>query len=154
MTDGSNALLFKIISVLWVIWGLVHALAGVLTITQVAPDSIAGISDAVDPAVFHETYHAATDALINQHGFNLLWIGIFTTIGGVLIWRKNLTWMFFTAVVGGVTDVGYFVFMDLGGFVNFMPGTVMTLVSGSAVVLSVIVYLNAPQPSGEAGTQT
>ncbi|MEO0503265.1 MAG: hypothetical protein AAFZ14_08060, partial [Pseudomonadota bacterium] len=75
MTPATSTLLLRIVTVLWVIWGLVHMLAGVLTIAQVAPASIAGVADAVDPAVFHETYHAAADALINQHGFNLLWIG-------------------------------------------------------------------------------
>ncbi len=142
----TQSILLKIITVLWVVWGLVHALAGVLTIAQAAPDSIAGIADAVDPAVFHASYQAATDALINQHGFNLLWIGIFTVVGGIFIWRGNVTWLFFTAIVGGVTDIGYFVFMDLGGFVHFFPGTVMTLVSGSAIVLSAIVYFRrSPQ---------
>lgn len=140
MTTSQITLLLRIISILWVVWGAVHALAGTLTIIQAAPASISGIADAVDLAMFHATYHAATDALVNQHGFNLLWIGLFTVAGGVLIWRRSVTWLFFTAVVGGLTDVGYFVFMDLGGFVHFMPGTVMTLVSGTAVVLSAVVY--------------
>lgn len=145
--------LLKVITVLWVIWGLVHMLAGVLTIAQIAPGSIAGVADAVDPTVFHPTYHAATDALINQHGFNLLWIGAFTIVGGVYIWRRSAMWLLFTAVVGGLTDVGYFVFMDLGGFVNFMPGTVMTLVSGSAIVLSAIVYFRGQDAESIAAPQ-
>jgi hypothetical protein len=66
---------------------------------------------------------------------------MFTLIGAVFIWRASVTAMFFTAIVGGLADVGYFVFMDLGGFVNFVPGTVMTLVSGSAVILSLVAYL-------------
>lgn len=48
--------------------------------------------------------------------------------------------MFFTAIVGGLTDVGYFIFMDLGGFVHLVPGTVMTLISGTAIILSLLVY--------------
>ena len=146
-------ILLKIAAILWVIWGLVHALAGVLTISQVAPASIAGVADAVDPSVFHETYHAATDALINQHGFNLLWIGVFTIVGGVYIWRDSAIWMGFTAIVGGVTDVGYFLFMDLGGFVNFVPGTVMTLVSGSAIVLSGVAYFGGMQSSSAPSSE-
>ena len=141
-------LLLKVITGLWVIWGLVHALAGVLTIAQAAPMSIAGVADAVDPAVFHPAYHAATNALINQHGFNLLWIGLFTCVGGVFIWRGSAIWLLFTAIVGGLTDVGYFVFMDLGGFVNFLPGTVMTLVSGAAIVLSAVAWYSGPRVRG------
>lgn len=140
MTPSKRNVLPVIIAILWIIWGAVHAFAGVLTITQVAPGSIAGIADAVDPSVFHASYAAATDALINQHGFNLLWIGVFTCFGGLFIWRGSLIWMGFTAIVGGATDVGYFVFMDLGGHVHFAPGTVMTLVSGAAVILSIVQF--------------
>ncbi|MEO0669859.1 MAG: hypothetical protein AAFZ99_18245 [Pseudomonadota bacterium] len=147
MTPATTTLLLRIVTVLWVIWGLVHMLAGVLTIAQVAPASVSGIADAVDPAVFHEPFHAAADALINQHGFNLLWIGAFTVVGGVFIWRGSATWLLFTAVVGGLTDVGYFVFMDLGGYVGFFPGTVMTIVSASAIVLSAAAHFGgAPAP--------
>lgn len=149
----TQALALKIVAVLWVIWGLVHMFAGIMTIAQPAPNSIGGVADAVDPSVFHPAYHAATDALINQHGFNLLWIGGFTIVGGIFVWRFSTTWMLFTAIVGGLTDVGYFVFMDLGGFVHFMPGTVMTLVSGTAVLLSAVAYYSSKHV-GDATPQT
>ena len=80
-------------------------------------------------------------AVINQHGFNLLWIGLATTIGAVFIWRGNMTAIWVAAMVGGLADVGYFLFMDLGGFVHFVPGTVMTLISASAILLSFWVWL-------------
>jgi hypothetical protein len=35
-----------------------------------------------------------------------------------------------------MADVGYFLFLDLGGFVHFVPGTVMTIFSGSAIGLT------------------
>lgn len=136
----NHGILLKIAAVLWVIWGLVHMIAGVLTISQDAEGSVAGIADAVDPALIAGDFHPAVGALLNQHGFNLLWIGAFTVVGGVYIWRQSITAIFMTAVVGWVTDVGYFVFMDLGGFVNFVPGTVMTIISSAAVVLSLWAY--------------
>ncbi|MEM7446828.1 MAG: hypothetical protein AAF355_01145 [Myxococcota bacterium] len=135
-------------AVLWVVWGLVHMLAGILTISQPAPNSIGGIADAVDPAVFHTTYHAATDAVINQHGFNLFWIGLTTLVAAVFIWRQNKTAIWVAALVGGLADVGYFFFMDLGGHVNFVPGTIMTLVSGSAVVLTGWVWFKTRSGDG------
>lgn len=141
MTKSTLSLLLKITAGLWVIWGLVHMLAGVLTIAQDTAGAVAGIADAVDPVVLAGTYHEAVGAVINQHGFNLLWIGAFTVIGAVYIWRGSVTSLFFTAIVGGLTDIGYFIFMDLGGFVNFAPGTVMTLVSGTAIILSLVIYI-------------
>ncbi|WP_299865247.1 hypothetical protein [uncultured Hoeflea sp.] len=139
MTD-KNKLLLKTAAALWVIWGLVHMFAGVMTISQDSAGAVAGIADAVDPALLVGDYHAAVGAVLNQHGFNLLWIGTFTVVGGVMIWRQSVTFIFMTAIVGWVTDVGYFIFMDLGGFVNFVPGTVMTIISSAAVVLSLWAY--------------
>lgn len=134
--NSRTTLLLKISAVLWIIWGLVHMFAGIMTISQGAAGAVAGIADAVEPSLLAGEYHPAVGAVLNQHGFNLLWIGAFTVVGGVMIWRHSVVFVFMTAVVGWITDVGYFVFMDLGGFVHFVPGTVMTIISSAAVILS------------------
>lgn len=133
---------FRVAAVLWVIWGLVHALAGVLTITQDTTRAAQGIADAVDPALLEMVYPDAVGAIMNQHGFNLLWIGVVTTVCAWFIWRRSPPAIFIGALVGGLADVGYFLFMDLGGYVNFVPGTVMTLVSSSAIILSFWAYFS------------
>ena len=149
--SNTHALVLKVAAVLWVIWGLVHMFAGIMTISQDAAGAVAGIADAVDPALIANDFHPAVGAVLNQHGFNLLWIGAFTVVGGVYIWRQSVTAIVMTAIVGWVTDVGYFVFMDLGGFVHFVPGTVMTIVSSAAVVLSFWVWLsNRPMVSARS----
>lgn len=130
----------KVAAVLWVIWGLVHVLAGVMTVSLPTPEAVAGIADAVDPASVQLAYPAAAGAVIKQHGFNLGWIGLTTIVGAVFIWRGSATAIFVAALVGGLADVGYFIFIDLGGYNNFVPGTVMTLVSGAAVGLSFFAY--------------
>lgn len=131
---------FKTSAVLWIIWGLVHVIAGVLTMKGVLTGdisaSVAGVADAVDPASVTMDYPKAAGALIGQHGFNLAWVGLVTFIAGFFIWKGNKNAIFFAAITGGLTDLGYFLFMDLGGFVNFVPGTVMTIVSASAIILS------------------
>jgi hypothetical protein len=131
----------KIAAVLWVIWGLVHMLAGVMTIAQAPSEGFAAIADAVDPALLVADYHPAVGGVLNQHGFNLLWIGLVTIIGAVFIWRGTMTAIWVTAMVGGLADVGYFLFVDVPGYVNFFPGTIMTLISASAIVLSFWVWL-------------
>jgi len=141
MSHSTTSLLLKTAAVLWVIWGLVHMVAGVIIMSQDTAGAVAAVADAVDPALLVGTYHEAVGAIINQHGFNLLWIGTFTLVGAFFIWRASVTAMFFTAIVGGLADIGYFVFVDLGGFVHFVPGTLMTLVSGSAIILSLAAYL-------------
>lgn len=135
---------FKVASILWIIWGIVHVLAGVLTVSKILQNdisgSISGIADAVDPAAVVMDYHAAAGAIIGQHGFNLLWIGLVTFIAAFYIWKGNKHAIFLAAICGGLADVGYFLFLDLGGFVNFLPGTLMTIISATAIILSFTAY--------------
>lgn len=134
------SILFKIAAILWVIWGLVHILAGVFTVNSILSNDIAGsiggIADAVDASTLQMDYPEAAGAIIGQHGFNLLWIGIVTLISAFYVWKGNKNAIFLAAITGGLADIGYFLFMDLGGFVNFVPGTVMTIFSAAAIILS------------------
>lgn len=135
-----NSILFKIAGILWIIWGAVHILAGVMTMRGILTDdissSVAGIADAVDPATVQMDYPDAAGAIIGQHGFNLFWIGIVTLICAFYVWKGNRNAIYLAAITGGLADLGYFLFMDLGGYVHFMPGTLMTIVSASAIILS------------------
>ena len=137
--------LFLIASaLLWFIWGAVHILAGVITdgfiIKGDITGAVAGIADAVDLATLKTDYPDAAGAIIGQHGFNLFWIGLTTLLSAFWIWRGNTNAIFLAALTGGLADLGYFLFMDLGGYTKFMPGTVMTLVSSAAILLSFYWY--------------
>lgn len=138
------SLLLKISSVLWIIWGLVHIMAGVFTVNFILSGDIsgavAGIADATDPALIQMNYADASGAVIGQHGFNLFWIGLVTLVSAFYIWKQNKHAIFLAAIVGGLADLGYFLFMDLGGYVKFIPGTLMTLVSSTAIILSFYAY--------------
>ena len=137
-------ILLKISMVLWIIWGLAHILAGVMTMKGVLTDdisaSIIGIADAVEPSTLQMDYPKAAGAVIGQHGFNLFWIGIVTFLSTFYIWKGNKNAIFLAALTGGLADLGYFLFMDLGGYVKFMPGTLMTIVSSLAVITSFYYY--------------
>jgi len=144
----NSSILFKIAGVLWIIWGAVHILAGVMTMRGILTDdissSVAGIADAVDPATVQMDYPDAAGAIIGQHGFNLFWIGIVTLICAFYVWKGNRNAIHLAAITGGLADLGYFLFMDLGGYVHFMPGTLMTIVSGSAIILSFYALKSKP----------
>ncbi len=143
------SVLLKTSSVLWIIWGLVHVFAGVMTMKGILTDdissSVAGIADAVDPASLQIEYPKAAGAVIGQHGFNLFWIGIVTFICAFFIWKGNRNAIFLAAITGGLADLGYFLFMDLGGYVNFVPGTVMTIVSSLAIITSFYAHFKGPK---------
>lgn len=142
MTNTQKTAL-KIATVLWVIWGLVHAFAGVIVLSSEASSGFAAIADAVDPAALAAEYHPAAGGILNQHGWNLLWFGVATIVGGVLIWRGNMTAIWVTGMVGGLADLGYLLFVDFPGYVNFFPGTVMTFISSAAILLSFWVWFTA-----------
>lgn len=134
------SMLFKLSAVLWIVWGLVHILAGVMinkfVLSGDITGAIAGIADAVDLSMLQRDYPEASGAILSQHGFNLFWIGIVTLMSAFYIWKGNRNAIYLAALTGGLADVGYFLFLDLGGFVNFMPGTLMTIFSALAVILS------------------
>lgn len=136
--------LLKIAAILWIVWGLVHVLAGVMTMKFVlsgdTSSAVSGIADDVDSASLQMDYPDAAGAIIGQHGFNLFWIGLVTFICAFFIWKGNKNAIFLAALTGGLADLGYFLFLDLGGYVKFVPGTVMTLVSSAAIILSFYAY--------------
>ena len=142
MITGTQATLLKVAAVLWVVWGLVHTLAGIIVLSREAGAGFAAIADAMPPESFELDYPAAVGGILNQHAWNLGWFGIATIIGAVFIWKQNLTAIWVTGMVGGLADLGYLLFVDFPGYVNFFPGTVMTFVSGAAIILSFYVWLN------------
>ncbi len=134
------SLLLKLSAILWVIWGIVHTIAGVIVLSSDAMSAVQAIADGVDKSLLIFDYPDAAGAIVNQHGWNLGWFGVATVIGGIYIWRNSATAIFVTAMIGGLADLGYFMFLDLGGHVNFLPGTLMTIFSSLAIVLSFIAY--------------
>lgn len=140
MTKNPTSSIFKVSAVLWLIWGLVHILAGVMTMKGVLTNDITaaiqGIADAVAPETLIMNYPDAAGAVVGQHGFNLFWIGVVTFVSSVFIWKGSKQAVFLAAICGGLADLGYFLFLDLGGYVNFVPGTIMTLISSAAILLS------------------
>ncbi|MEL6919692.1 MAG: hypothetical protein AAFO77_01520 [Pseudomonadota bacterium] len=131
----------KAATVLWIIWGAVHAFAGIMVLLTDAQGAAQLIADAVDPAELVNDYHPAVTGILHQHGWNLLWVGVATTIGAFFIWGANMTSIWVTGMLGGLFDIGYFVFLDVGGFSGFVPGTIMTFVSATAIILSFWVWL-------------
>ncbi|MGI9550451.1 MAG: hypothetical protein ACR2MT_04575 [Aurantibacter sp.] len=134
------SILLKTSAILWIIWGLVHILAGVLImkgpLTGDISSSIVAMADAVEPSTLQIDYPEALGAIIDQHGFNLFWIGIVTFICSFNVWKGKKNAIFLAAITGGLADLGYFLFMDLGSYVKFIPGTLMTIFSATAIILS------------------
>ena len=148
--NHAHNLTLKAAAILWVIWGLVHALAAGMIIPADPQAAVTAILDGVDPARLAADYPAELSGILSQHGWNLGWFGIATIVGGICIWQGSTTAIWVTALIGGLADVGYFMFVDLPGYNNFLPGTLMTIVSGTAIVLSFWVWWSRRQATSEA----
>ncbi len=143
LSPKATANVLKVSAILWGIWGLVHVGVGMLIMWQTSvgqiADAIHGITPAVDMATLQMAYPASVGAIMQQHGWNLAWFGVVTLIGGGYIWKQNVMAIFATALVGGLADFGYFIFIDLAGLA-LPPGPQMTYICGAAIVLSVYAF--------------
>lgn len=133
--------MLKAAAILWVVWGLVHLFAGIMVLISDASGGFQAIADAVAPETLESDYAPAVGGILNQHGWNLAWFGLATIIGAYFVWKGNHTAIWVTGMVGGLADLGYLLFVDLPGYVHFFPGTIMTFISGTAIVLSFYVWL-------------
>jgi len=131
----NSLLMLRASSGLWLFWGIVHVLFGVLIVRGDVSFAITAIANGIESVA--SSYPDALGAIINQHGWNLIWFGAVTIVAPIYIWRGNFGAAWMAATVGGLADLGYFLFLDLGGYVKFFPGTLMTIVALSAIVLTV-----------------
>lgn len=135
--------LLRISSVLWIIWGAFHVFVGVFLLYLLSngqtAEALNGIAGNVSLESLQMEYPTAVVATIKQHAFNLGWFGLVTLIAGVFIWRKNSNAIWLAALVGGLGDFGYFLFIDLADLA-IPPGPQMTWISALAIILSLIAY--------------
>ena len=130
--------LLKTSSILWIVWGFVHVFFGVMIIINDTGFGIQAIGNDVE--LIPMNYPDVLGAIMNQHGWNLVWFGAVTTVGAVFIWRGSNIAIWINAMIGGLADLGYFMFLDLGGYVKFFPGTLMTIIALVAILLSIVAY--------------
>lgn len=145
MSSNIVSILLKISAVLWVVWGVVHLLAGIISISQLNSGNTAEMVHAITPVVDLETiqieYPQSVSAILWQHAWNLAWAGLVTLIGALFIWQQNVTAIFVTAMIGGLFDMGYFLAIDLPGLAAF-PGPQMTYICATAIILSFVAYFS------------
>ena len=140
------SIILKISSILWAIWGVFHFFLGVALIYLLSIGSKALSMEAIasDPLMVGTLteYAPIITATLKQHFWNIACAGVVTTVGSYYIWKKSANAIFISALVGGLADFGYFVFVDLQGLAPPI-GTAMTFISGGAIILSFYAYFKS-----------
>ncbi|MEM7681341.1 MAG: hypothetical protein AAF288_05230 [Planctomycetota bacterium] len=138
--------LLRVSAVLWALWGLVHIMAGVVTLHLLlggkTAEAVQGITAKVPLEELAGDYHSGVTAVLSQHAMNLAWFGLVTLVAAPFIWKGRKAAIYIAALVGGMADLAYFIFIDLGGFAA-PPGPQMTYICASAIGTSAIaLYLS------------
>jgi len=135
--------------ILMVEWGLIHIMAGCITIPTGLKNDLAsyfgglyGGLSGVDPAAAEDLKSAKfwkyTNRALFQHGINLLWIGVWSCVfAGVNYWPEinRMAWALYCPIY--LFDWGYFLAIDtkeLGG----LMGEVQTYINGAAGILTAV----------------
>ncbi len=125
--------LFRMASVLWAMWGLLHLVAGLAMMLTFASE-VDGVPESVTLAAMGDMpFHVRRT--LAEHNFNNMWFGIVVTAGSVLVWRGSRLGVVLCAVVGGLAHLGFTIFLVLPGYSNAV-GVAMTVIVASAVLLS------------------
>ena len=136
--------LFRTSAVLWGVWGAVHIFFGVVLLRLLqagrVSEALHGIAGQAELSTLDLEYPHAVAATLMQHSYNLLWFGIVTLVASAWVWRRNVQTAILCALIGGLADFGYFMFIDLGGLA-VPPGPQMTWIAAAAIILSVIAIL-------------
>ena len=142
----TNLALLRIASVLWGIWGAFHLFIGVVLLMVVSeghPDGqLASIPDVVNITMMGSEGRFVVVPSLNQHAFNLAWFGIVVGIGCVYVWKRRAEGIFVCILVGGLADLGYFLYVDLPGYAD-PPGPQMTYIMAAAIALSLYAYFKS-----------
>ena len=137
---ATQSLCLKLASVLWIIWGLARVFAGVEVMTFDTAGGLETFGDTISAellAMMEE--HAAVGGMLSWDGWNL---GLSGLAGGAATQVKHCRAEFSEATGGSTAEsmcfqggIGYFFFVGLGEYANFIP-TVMIFILGAAIVLS------------------
>ncbi|MEO0478001.1 MAG: hypothetical protein AAF196_00835 [Planctomycetota bacterium] len=136
-----SRILLRASCILWVVWGVVHIFAGVVTLQMISEgdnaEAFHGILSKIELSTLQGDYPDPVMALFSQHALNLAWFGVVTLLCAPWVWRGARSAVYLAALVGGMADLAYFLFIDLGGYA-LPPGPQMTYICAAAIVSGVL----------------
>lgn len=136
--------LLRIAAVLWGIWGVFHVFVGVAILMVISDGhpggQLSAIPDVLSIDMMGSEGRFTVVPMLKQNAFNLAWFGIVVGVGSIFVWRTHAKAIYLCILVGGLADLGYFIFIDLPGYAD-PPGPQMTYIMATAIALSLYVYV-------------
>lgn len=123
----SSAAFSKWGAVCYTLWGVMHAMIGAqilyLNLMNSTYTVIGNLYSDSGPKPTPEYLGSVVPALMNQHGWNLLWFGIFATFVAIkLNWRGNLTGYWVNLAVVSLADIGFIAAVLIPGYIRVELG--------------------------------
>lgn len=131
---------------LWFVWGVFHVIIGIAVMQLLGSEhpegALSSVPAVVDVQFFGSDATFATIASLQQNGFNLAWFGVILAVASLFVWRASKLAVVTSIVVGGLADLGYFLFVDLPGYAE-PPGPQMTYIMVTAILLASFAYFTS-----------
>lgn len=117
----------RIGAVCYILWGAIHmAIGGMLlqmTLAQGGVDAIAGIYSGVPSEHLPQAVEGVSRGLLLQHGWNLLWFGLFALVVGAWFnWRNSVAGYWSNLAVISAADLGFVFPILIPGYIGMMEG--------------------------------
>lgn len=146
-------LALKISAVLWLLWGVISSLLGIVIIASYYDPVIDVVNGLINANAIIENYKNAFNEYSKLQGWQLTWVGAVAMIGASFIWCRSIKAIWVTALVGGPTSFGHIVFAGPDGAHDFEYALVMSLLSFTAILLSFCVWLSLEGDMEEPDTK-
>jgi hypothetical protein len=126
--NNMNTKLVRIGAVFYILWGVLHVIAGLQGFINPPEQAAVG-------------YVAAS---LMQHSYNLIWFGVVSVIIAVFwIWRLDKTGYWMNLVLVSLADIGWLVFVVFPGHYDFVEGMIGPILWAFAVVFTTLGFRNS-----------
>ena len=118
---------YKLGAIFYILWGIMHAMFGaqiiMLNMSESSYAVIQSIYADIGPATTPKELGSVIGALMNQHGWNLLWFGVFAVVVGAFCnWRNSVSGYWYNLAVVSLADIGFIVAVLIPGYASLMVG--------------------------------
>lgn len=143
----------KIATVIWVLWGILHAAGGAFLLLNLSDTGAAFILSRfsgidVPVSAFPADIYDIAGAIYNQHAWNLIWIGLLGIAVAILLnWKNSTRGFWFNLTLISSADMGQVLFLQVPGHIGWVDGSAGPILWVSGAIFAGHAYLNNERTS-------